>query len=332
MAFVLKPCQPAGAVTRASGFPIRPGRSGGAAPLGLNPLDARVLGLQRLVHANAPGPVPTWMAQLRAGTVAVGILGQQPIFSSNYTYFLCDPTLVDWPSITRNGRAPWAGLIDSTGFSGSLVPYVKNIGTAAVIDPATPTLPPVFEVDATEVRWPIVTGNTVTEIRKPPYMWGAPDFTFLTETDIRVPQAEGYTFDNIGGYGGYGYYLLRYLGADLDIAFGPDSVGFGWTMYAGLADPVTLECSSFTAIATGAGGTSATVTAAQMAAFGFSPWDQIFFAAFYSGVGIAPPSALPLFFWGAGDYVVLTPIAPIDIPPPYDMPGIDDWLPGGYFV
>jgi hypothetical protein len=265
------------------------------------------------------------MAQLRDGTTAVGILGSTPLFGSNYTYFLCDPNLVDWPSVTRNGRAPWAGMVYAS-LVGSLTPYVTSVGSASVIDPAFP-FAPVYEQRADEMRWPIVTGNTVTEIRKPPYLWSATDFAFLTETAIRMPQAESYILDNTN----YRYYLLRYLGGDIDIGFGGDFFGSGWTVWAGLADPVTFECSTFTAIATGGAGTSTTVTAAMMAGFGFNPWDQIFYAAFYTGAGVTPPTALPLYA-DPGDYVVISPIAPINIPPPYDMPGIDDWLPGGYLL
>jgi hypothetical protein len=211
-------------------------------------------------------------------------------------------------------------------FVGSLTPYVTSVGSASVIDPAFP-FTPVYEQLADETRWPIVTGNTVTEIRKPPYLWSATDFAFLTETDIRLPQVESYIFDSTGP----GYRLLRYLGGDIDVGFGNDLFGGGWTVWAGLADPVTFECSVFTVIATGAGNTSATVTAAMMSGFGFNAWDQIFYAAFYTGAGITPPSALPPYA-DPGDYVVISPIAPINIPPPYDMPGIDDWLPGGYLV
>jgi hypothetical protein len=268
------------------------------------------------------------MAQLRDGTTAVGIFGSLPLFNSNWGYMLCDPALVDWTAITRNYRAPWAGMIFGD-FTGSLTPYRKAVGSGQILDPAFPGSPPVFETPALEVRWPIVTGNTVTEIRKPPYIFdAASDFTFLTETDTRRPMfGDGFDFSDFTGY----YCLHRYYGGDLEFVANGDPFGSGWTYYAGLCDPVTFQCSAFTIIGAAAAGVTVTLTEANMASFGFNRWDQIFFVPYYTGFGVTPPTAIPGYFDPTVE-VFFTPYAPTDIPPPYDMPGIDDWLPGGYFA
>lgn len=335
MTFVLKPMRPAGAASRAGGFTLRPGITGVTAiTAGAVFPDARAARVtrQRLLGGGTFAQ-DAWQSQLRDGTTAVGVMGYQPFMfigggggaGDSGAYMLCDPSTVDWPSVTRNGRLPWFYGRTNTS-SGHFRPYLESVGFATVYDPVAGF--DTYGEGAVEVWWPIITGNTVTVITKVPYLWIASDFSFLTDTDVRKRQTESFRFSNDELYG---YCLRRYLGADIDIDFGPDSLGAGWTMYAGKADPTTLVCDTFVPIATGAAMTSATVTAATMSGLGFAAWDQVFFSAFYTGSGIEPPEAIP-FYADPGDYVDLWPIAPTNVPPPYDMPGVDDYLPGGYLT
>lgn len=335
MTFTLRPMYPAGSVASASGFTLRPGRPilGGTTVIGAQWPDARIAMAHRLRRIGFGQTVQqAWQSQLRDGTTAVGVMGYQPYLfiggggggGGSASYMLCDPSTVDWPNVTRTGRLPW--FYGAQAGVGHFHPYPEVVGLATVYDPVAGF--DTYGEAAVETWWPIITGSAVTVIKKPPYLWIGTDFSFLADTDVRKRQSESFRFSDAEPYG---YCLRRYLGGDIDIEFGPDWLGAGWTMYAGKADPVTLVCDTFVPIASGAAFTSATVTAADMTGFGFAAWDQIFFCAFYTGSGIEPPEAIP-FYGSPDDYVDLFPIAPTNIPPPYDMPGIDDWLPGGYLT
>lgn len=322
MALVLKPMRAVGSsVILITCIPQMPGITGAASP-GDPPISVQTV--RQHGHVNALSPRnSTWMAQARSGNCAVCYLGVNPYGVNNHGYFLCDPTLVDYSTITRTGSAPRCNINPPNDSANSWRPFEKTLGTAKVVGSAGPGSPSA-EALIYEDRVRVITPSGITVANKIPFIYGTGTSDFLTETTTNLVTEAGSCVELEP------YVWLRYIGGDVRVTFGQDSYGTGWKLYVGKIDPVTLEATVFALLATGAGSTTTTLTQANMLTAGISRWDHVFFAANYVFAPEVPPEFI--FNFDPGDSVTVELINTLDVPPWYTMPGVDDLIPGGYFA
>ena len=283
--------------------------------------------IRRAPYSNSSGFYSAWMAQCRNGDLAVGFIGSDPYASVTFSYFLCDPTLVDYSLITRTGYPPRLNL-NPVPFGGSYSsiwnPFNKDVGTARVMSAAMPGFVTASgSIYEQQVRV-ITTGGIVTA-NKIPTLIPTTDLLFLEQTSAYSVVSTA-TFSNAT----YMYYSRRYLGGTLEVSFGNDSIGAGWKLYVSLIDPGTLEATVFTVVASGAGNTTASVSEATLNAAGIYQWDQIYVAAYYNALPPPPPEPISFNIF-ANDSVTVNFSTANNVPPWYDMPGIDGVLVGGYY-
>jgi hypothetical protein len=259
--------------------------------------------------------VPTWIAQPMSGSVKAVYTSVE---SSLVRGFPCDPSTVDWPSVTRTDKRP----LNPNGGRSS---FVHTLGTARLMNGATP----LGTATATEVRQPLLVGtrtalNTFTVARKLP-----PSCSAAIGAG-GVPLAFS-SYDS--GVLGAIYDTLpvspkafRWLGGSITVGAFIPIISLTVNVYVVPVDPTTLDA-DFTAkvllgsiAAVGSVLTTATYTAAQIAAATVVRWNWFFLM-------VARPGGVP-----GGSSATYTLFAPTDVPPPYDCPGVDGMLFGGFLT
>lgn len=234
-----------------------------------------------------------------------------------YAGFICSPATVTWGSVTKTYRRP-------ANPNGGIPRWTKNIGTATLYDGVTL----LDSATVYEDRQPLMSApNTFTECRKlPPEPFANSPSTFLSVYDSVSPNL------TIGAdYNSCSFAAKRYLGPDgvaYTITGSVSTGGGGYTVDIWVVpiDPGTLTADVSAAVnvasvtETGGINTPYFISSTTLEAAGVVRWDQYW---------IYATSAGPI----AGDWEIQVILSsPLDIPPPYDCPGLTTVIPGGFYT
>lgn len=270
----------------------------------------------------------TWIARMG------GSLGGDPILNivvksnngeNEPAIQICNPDYVDWSSITRTGNIP-------RNTQGGRFRYTKFIGTVLVDDGSSVSpLGPAYEE-----RQPIRIGNTLIEARKLAPIFDSSVYGSST------PDIDNFGWANIlyveiliDASSSFSTTIIhrRLSGIADETAYGRSEVLIYSTepdplntidIYIANVDPCTLTADKTTATLAG------TIVPGTLDAFFIT--DAIYASASIPRWNQFILYAIPTVGLSGGTQIGAQYFSPIDIPPPYQCPGVDGMIPGGYYT
>ncbi len=243
----------------------------------------------------------TWIAQdtTLGWYQAITNIGNSVLTPSRY--MVCDPTTVDWPSITFTGPRPQNPI-------GGVARYNSNVATAVLknggVTLDTETL--------TQQNEPILSGNTLTVASK------LPPICFQNDVGVNSFSSTQYFTSGAVPILTVQYGSMRWLGGNVSVVC-TGSVGT-WFIFVVPINTGTYidDISTAVLLGTCANNAGAVFSAATVAAAGVVRWGHFWIYTTKTG----PTGTIT---YGLA--------SPLDLPPPYDCPGYDvPLLKGGYLV
>ncbi len=267
---------------------------------------SRIVRRASVVTSNATHP--TWIAQAHSSGVKVCLVSGAATTMSGYTV---DPTLVDYASVTRTYQRP-------RNQNGGKALYTVNLGTATLKYGATTLATQAI----TEDNQSLLSGlNTWTVARKLPPLT---PLNLTTPSAINIYQSGvlGSIFDVPVSVGK----AFRWLGGNVSVTATVPTTPLTISVYAvpitaGHVDDLSATGVVVGTIATTPGvPTTRIFTAAEITTATVVRWDQFWLVA--ARTGGAPPTS-------TANYALYSPT---DVPPPYDCPGVDSFISGGFLT
>lgn len=230
--------------------------------------------ISRLSNPSASGAVfRTWIAQDNAGGWSQAIRTAGGSVHGNTTYYVCDPSTIDWSGITLTGPRPQNPL-------GGLDSYSVTVGTMRLKTGATTLL----SLPAIEVRQPFLVGNTLVEASKIARPCNSPN---------SVDPLDSLRYGGITLVGST-FFGDRWIGGGISVSRVGLGTSTGVIVYP--VDPGTLIADTSTGVNIGtvSAGTAHTFTAADLLGAGLVRWDYFFIgAALNSVIDLLSPLDLP---------------------------------------
>ncbi len=253
---------------------------------------------------------PTWIAQPNGtGTGAACLTSVTATAVSGHAV---DTSAVSWASVTRTYQRP-------RNPNGGLPRFAVVVGTARLNSPYALQV----TQSITETRQPLLSGaNTwVTATKLPPICTTE---TLTSTIDLRVYSVQSTLILVPPSLTAGNVRANQWLGGDLEVRFthsGPNQLV---NIKVVPITPGTLTDNITAAVTLGtinlvAGANVVVYTAANLVTAGVIRWNYFWVFADYV---VGPGSDSPGWFFRA----------PLDLPPPYDFPGVDGFIPGGYLT